>query len=269
MIDVVYVSDLGDIADYFDIAYLLLSTRFSVTLVIPEAVQGSVAALLQLCPSKKCVTLFEIESVKGEDATWIVTSDYMKAARILDWKTTDIRSKVKRLFVVGGQLNNYGATEQDFRFSPRLRQSNPKFFQSTGDPRVLDSDALSRLLVSGESIIWLPRDVCLWRYSAAEIFAMGPNPVNQWLVRRHEECDGGSMPVLLSSLPAFCLSVSPDTMPWLRLFQTSMARLSVAGNGGCVQTDLKSADPNAYVVTAMDGFACGKLITDVLRGVAQ
>lgn len=269
MIDVVYVSDLGDIADYFDIAYLLLSPRFSVTLVIPEAQQDSVAALRQLLPSKKCTTLFDVESVKGEGATWIVTADYAMASRILDWKTNDIRSKVSRLFLVGGQINNYGASEQDFRFSPRLRQSNPEFFQSSGDPRVLDSAALNRLLVSGESIIWLPRDVCLWRYSAAEIFALGPNPVNQWLLRRHVEYTGQNKPVLLSSLPAFCLSVSPDTMPWLRLFQTSMARLSVTGNGGSVHTDLTTADPNAYVVTAIDGFACGKLITDVLRGATE
>jgi hypothetical protein len=125
------------------------------------------------------------------------------------------------------------------------------------------------LLLSGEAVIWLPRDVCLWRYAAPQIFELAPNPVNAWLQTRLAAERGEGEPVLLSAFPAFCLAVSPDTMPWLRLFHTVLGKLERSPLTGRVTPTLVQQDANAYIVTAIDGFACGKFITNVLRGPAQ
>jgi hypothetical protein len=58
-------------------------------------------------------------------------------------------------------------------------------------------------------------------------------------------------------------------MPWLRLFHTVLGRIEISPLSGRVTPIIAQQDANAYIVTAIDGFACGKFITNVLRGTAR
>lgn len=269
MVRVNYIADFTDIADYFDAAYLLLSDKHDVTIVAPESEHTFVGELVALCGATTNCLKADVSAMMDVPATWLVTSDYDAMLPVLETPPGVRRNIIERLFVIGGHANDYASKDQPMRIDPRLKEREPQRFTPEGDTRCGDSDAFKSLLLSREAVIWLPRDVCLWRYAAPQIFELAPNPVNQWLVRRLARARGEGEPVLLSTFPAFCLSVTPDTMPWLRLFHTVLGRIELSPLSGRVTPIISQEGANAYIVTAIDGFACGKFITNVLRGPAQ
>lgn len=269
MVRVNYIADFTDIADYFDAAYLLLSDKHDVTIVAPESEHTIVGELVALCGATTNCLKADVSALMDVPATWLVTSDYDAMLPVLEAPPGVRRNIIERLFVIGGHANDYASKDQPMRIDPRLKEREPQRFTPEGDTRGGDSDAFKSLLLSREAVIWLPRDVCLWRYAAPQIFELAPNPVNQWLVRRLASARGEGEPVLLSTFPAFCLSMTPDTMPWLRLFHTVLGRIELSPLSGRVTPIISQEGANAYIVTAIDGFACGKFITSVLRGPAQ
>lgn len=269
MVKVNYVADFTDIADYFDVAYLLLSDKHDVTITAPASAQTTVSELIALCGANTTCLHTNVAALMDVSANWIVTSNYDAMLPILDANPEVRRNIIERLFVVGGHANDYTGSDQQLRIDPRLKEREPGRFAPEGDGRAANGDAIKALLLSREAVIWLPRDICLWRYAAPQIFELAPNAANQWLLKRLAAVRGEGEPVLLSSFPAFCLAVTPDTMPWLRLFHTVLARLEVSPLSGRVTPIISQESANAYVVTAIDGFACGKFITNVLRGPAQ
>ena len=192
------------------------------------------------------------------------------------------REKVARLFVVGGVVNDYsrrGAEGERLPIDPRLKERNPERFGPEGDPRAADpveGAALGALLTSGEAVIWLPRDICLWRYAAPQILSDG-GEVCEFLIRElfyarlqalgpgADRYDAADAPVLLSALPALLLAVRPDPSLWLRLFRAVLARAEVDAAGSISDFVLKPENPNLYAVIAIDGRALGKLLTARLR----
>lgn len=269
MVKVVYVSDFTDIADFFDVAYLMLSDKHDVSILAPVEQHDAVRELITLCGTAPDCLCSNIADVSESPANWIVTSHYAAMLPIIQSPPTERRKVIERLFVIGGHANDYSLQDQPMRIDPRLKERDPDRFAPSGDHRVIDAAAFMTLLRSGEAVIWLPRDVCLWRYAAPQIFELGPNPVNAWLANRLAVERGEGEPVHLSSFPAFCLAVTPDTMPWLRLFHTVLGRIEISPLSGRVTPIIAQQDANAYIVTAIDGFACGKFITNVLRGPAR
>jgi len=269
MVKVNYIADFSDIADYFDVAYLLLSDKHDVTIVAPESEHTFVGELVALCGATTNCLKADVSALMDVPATWIATSDYDAMCPVLERPASVRKTIIERLFVVGGHANDYSGNDQPMRIDPRLKEREPQGFAPEGDIRGAEGDAFKSLLLSREAVIWLPRDVCLWRYAAPQIFELAPNPVNQWLVSRLATVRGEGEPVLLSTFPAFCLAVTPDTMPWLRLFHTVLGRIELSPLSGRVTPIISQEGANAYIVTAIDGFACGKFITTVLRGPAQ
>ena len=269
MVKTVYVADFADVADYFDAAYLLLSDKHDVTIVAPDAKLATLRELIDLCGESRSRVYTDVITIAESPANWIVTSNYDAMLPIIQREPSMRRLGIERLFVVGGHANDYSLHDQPLRIDPRLKEREPIRFSPDGDTRCAESEAYQALLLSGEAVIWLPRDICLWRYAAPQIFELGPNPVNAWLVSLLAAERGTGEPVLLSSFPSFCLSVTPDTMPWLRLFHTVLGRVEVSPLNGRVTPTITQMNANAYIVTAIDGFACGKFITNVLRGPAR
>jgi hypothetical protein len=165
-----------------------------------------------------------------EPVNVVIVAGYEIVVAVLEAHSTLFREKVARLFVVGGHAKT-------LPIDPRLKERHPERFAESGDPRVQNPDALLRLLTCGEAVIWLPRDICLWRY----VYDF-------------------SEPVLLSALPAFCLAYLPDVTPWLRLFRAVPAHISPTG----VLTT-QTETPNLYVVVAIDGQALSKVLTQTLH----
>jgi hypothetical protein len=269
MVKVVYVADFTDIADFFDVAYLMLSDKHDVSILAPDEHHDDVRELIKLCGTSADCLHSNISNLADSPANWIVTSRYTALLPIIQRTPAERRKIIERLFVIGGHANDYSLHDQPMRIDPRLKERDPMRFAPSGDHRVSNEAAFAALLMSGEAVIWLPRDVCLWRYAAPQIFELGPNTVNAWLVARLAAERGEGVPVVLSSFPAFCLSVTPDTMPWLRLFHTVLGRIELSPLSGRVTPIIAQQDANAYIVTAIDGFACGKFITNVLRGPAR
>jgi hypothetical protein len=196
----------------------------------------------------------------SEPVNLVVTGQYDMVLALQSDKNW-FREKVARVFVIGGQAEGY------IPIDPRLKERHPEFFAPSPieNPR-----ALSQLLTSGEAIIWLPRDICLWRYAAPQILEETENPaIRQALEVLAAETGNDNDPVLLSALPAFCLAYQPDITLWLRLFRTVPARLACDENGAITIFDTKADSPNLYVVTAIDGTALSKQMTSVLRGTLK
>lgn len=269
MVNINYVADFADVADYFDVAYLLLSDKHNVTIIAPESKHTDLLELIALAGSSPNILCAQTSGLFNVPATWIVTSDYETLIPLLNETPDTRRHAIQRLFVVGGHANDYSLSDETLRIDPRLKEREPERFAPAGDPRVDNNDVFTRLVCSGEAVIWLPRDICLWRYAAPQIFELAPNPVNVWLTNRLANERGEGNPVLLSSFPAFCLSITPDTMPWLRLFHTVLGRIEISPLTGRIAPIISQQGANAYIVSAIDGFACGKFITNVLRGPAQ
>ena len=269
MVKTVYIADFSDISDFFDVAYLMLSDKHDVAIVAPVSAHIALTELMGLCDAPSTYLHDGISALVTEPATWIVTSDYDVILPLLNSEPDIRRNVIQRLFIVGGHANDYAGLDEAMRIDPRLKEREPDRFSPEGDFRVTNMNALLSALLCGEGVIWLPRDICLWRYAAPQIFDLAPNRVNTWLRTRLADARGEGAPVLLSTFPAFCLAVSPETMPWLRLFHTVLARIEASPLSGRPTPIITQTKPNAYVVSAIDGFACGKFITNVLRGPAQ
>lgn len=254
---VLYVSDFADPADAFDVAYLARSPEHDLLGVV-----GAENAILpaQTDPPRWPDLESALDAAEGP-VNLVVAARHGVVNGAIAADRDAFRAKVARCFVVGGHANDYGAGVARLPIDPRLRERHPERFAPGGDPRVADPEALDALLGSGEAVIWLPRDLCLWRYAAPQILEIEPNPCTASLVRIAADALGEGSPVLLSCAPAFCLAFRPDPMPWLRLFRTAAARR--APDGAFAIGDPR---PNLFLVTAIDGFALGRRLTAVLRG---
>ena len=171
-------------------------------------------------------TLAEALRIVPEPVNLIATGGFDELATLLDTDQALIRTKIARLFLVGGRAEGF------LPIDPRIKERYPERFGGTPDP------AFGRLLTSGEGVIWLPGDVCLWRH---------------W----DEEKQAAT---LLSTLPAFCLARHPEPMPWLRLFRTVPARVTVDERGNITELTSNDLSPNLYVVVAIDGAALSRFL---------
>jgi hypothetical protein len=161
-----------------------------------------------------------------EPVNVIATGGFDELLALLEANQALIRSKVARLFLVGGRAEGF------LPIDPRLKERYPERFGGDPDP------AFGRLLMSGEGVIWLPGDVCLWRH---------------WDEEKQEA-------TLLSTLPAFCLARHPEPMPWLRLFRVVPARVAVDASGKLTELLVNAPSPNLYVVVAVDGAALSRFL---------
>ena len=291
-----YVSDLSyagfDPADLFDIAYLLRSPDHDlrgICLSDPTGDGERVLDALTLRAGRDAPSIFYgadgLQSALAEEpdaaVSLIVVGGFGMAADVLARAPTLFRAKVARLFLVGGHVNDYsrpGRAGERLAINPRLREQHPARFAFEGDPRGTgeNTPALGRLLTSGEGVIWLPRDVCLWRYAAPGVLEDGGS-LAEFLLRElifaHQRDDPGAdrydaanAPVLLSTLPALLLAVQPDPAVFLRLFRAVTARADVdTANGRVTAFTTQTERPNLYAVVGIDGQALGKLVTARLR----
>lgn len=160
-----------------------------------------------------------------EPVNLIVTGAYASVVALLDTEPALIRSKVARLFLLGGRAEGF------LPIDPRLKERFPAPFETPPNPD------FGHLLTCGEGVIWLPGDICVWRH---------------WDEAAQEAC-------LLSVLPALCLATYPDPTLWLRLFRAVPTRVSVE-EGGAVTALLSSPpNPNCYTIVALDGAALSRL----------
>ncbi|MCX6367435.1 MAG: hypothetical protein NTX57_12080 [Armatimonadetes bacterium] len=171
-------------------------------------------------------SLSETLRATPEPVSLIVTAEFEALDALLASDQALIRSKVARLFLVGGRAEGF------LPIDPRLKERYPERFGGDPDP------AFGRLLTSGEGVIWLPGDVCLWRH---------------WDEEKQEA-------TLLSTLPAFCLARHPEPMPWLRLFRVVPARVAVDASGKLTELLVNAPSPNLYVVVAVDGAALSRFL---------
>ena len=171
-------------------------------------------------------TLAEALRLVTEPMSLIATGGFDELAALLETDRALVRSKIARLFLIGGHAEGF------LPIDPRLKERYPERFGGAPDP------AFGRLLTSGEGVIWLPGDVCLWRH---------------WDEQKQEA-------TLLSTLPAFCLARHPEPMPWLRLFRTIPARVSVDESGALTELLVNAPSPNIYVIVAIDGAALSRFL---------
>ena len=183
----------------------------------PEVAPGTLAVALDRAP---------------EPVSLIATGGFDELAALLDSNQALVRNKIARLFLIGGRAEGF------LPIDPRLKERYPERFGGDPDP------SFARLLTSGEGVIWLPGDICLWRH---------------WDEEKQEA-------TLLSTLPAFCLARHPEPMPWLRLFRTVPARVAVDESGAVTELLVNAPSPNLYVVVAIDGAALSRfLVADLPR----
>ena len=291
---VVYVTDLDferfDPADLFDLAFVLRSPQdHALTGVCLASGNASGRRVLDaltleagtdLPPLCDGGGLADMLASAHEPVNLVVVAGYRAVADALTARP-DLREKVARLFIVGGQANDYASPDSPRRLpiDPRLRASLPQRFAPGGDPRIAtveDRRAWAALLASGQGVIWLPRDICLWRYAAPGILGRGEtDPLAAFLLReafwshlqtQPDRYRAAELPVDLSALPALLLARRPDPTIWLRLFRAVTARVETdAASGSLTWLDLASDRPNLYLVSAIDGQALGKMMTGVLR----
>ncbi len=293
---VLYVSDLSyegfDPADLFDLAYLLRSPDHDLRGICLTDLAGDGERILEAL-ALRCAGTDMPPLTHGADGlqnalaaepdasvSLIVVGGFGMVADVLAREPGLFRAKVARLFLVGGHVNDYalpGRASERVAINPRLREQHPDRFAPHGDARApLGTTALSRLLTSGEGVIWLPRDVCLWRYAAPGVLEDG-GPLTEFLLRelffahrrdnpdadRYEAADA---PVLLSALPALLLAAQPDPAVFLRLFRAVTARAEVDEATGRISSWTTQTDrPNLYAVVGIDGQALSKLLTARLR----
>lgn len=287
---VLYVTDIAfdryDPADLFDLAYLSLSPDHDVYGVCLTQ-EGGGERILNALSLRTKRPLPVVRGVTGltaaltESATplnLVVVGGYATVAAVLESDRTLFRERVARLFLVGGHANNYGAAgEERLPIDPRLKSRNPERFAPTGDRRMMGQEtAFATLVTSGEGVIWLPRDICLWRYAAPGILSDG-GAVTEFLLRElfaanlygtgtnTDRYDAADSPAILSTLPALLLATQPDPFTWMRLFRVVTARITTDESGAIHTIETKTDTPNLYAVIAIDGQALGKRLTDRLR----
>jgi hypothetical protein len=289
---VLYVTDLAydayDPADLFDLAFLLRSANHDVRgicLTKPEGggERGLSALTVRMGSSVPVMAgegaLTQALAALPEPVNVIVVGGYTAVAALLRADRARFREKVARLFLVGGHANEYarGKAGERLPVDPWLKERNPERFAPTGDPRVAgQAEAFGELLTSGEGVIWLPRDICLWRYAAPGMLSDG-GPMAEFLLRElffaslraagpdADRYDAAETPALLSALPALLLAVEPDPFVWMRLFRALPARVEVDAAGSVQSITTTTDRPNVYAVIAIDGQALGKLLTAALR----
>jgi hypothetical protein len=292
---VVYVTDLTfakyDPADLFDLAFLLRSPEHDLRGVCFAQEAGGERTLTALTVRAQTTVRTErgsegLRLLLTETETplnLVVVGGYATVADVLENDRPLFRERVARLFLVGGHVNTYHEHSEERRerlpFDPRLRERNPERFAPSGDSRITDREqgkAFGKLLISGEGVIWLPRDICLWRYAAPGILS-DSGPVTEFLLRElytaeliaapdRDRYEAADAPVLLSALPALLLAAQPDPFPWMRLFRTVTARVETNEVGTITAFETKTDRPNLYAVIAIDGQNLGKHLTARLRG---
>ena len=260
---IVYVTNLsddtGNVADLFDLAYLFKSASHRVRAICTTATNGDglidrIATLAQ--PDAHFATLLhtnhsrlaELLETLAEPINLVVVGGYQVVAELIRHHRETVRRSVLRLFLVGGHVNTYSdADVQNLPINPRLREQFPEYYSATSlSFQADDAAAFAQILLSGEAVIWLPRDIALWRYAAPELLRDGgtlTEILRQELVlhtvtrfqekagrvlNRAELRTAGRMPVLLSTLPAFLLAVQPDATFWL----APLSRYSRIGRNG-------------------------------------
>ncbi|MBC8134781.1 MAG: hypothetical protein H8F28_02710 [Fibrella sp.] len=308
---ILYISDISadrfDAADLFDLAFLLhLHAKLTLTgIVLSEGDEGGIRALDSLAvrsPNADNIAYFvgangleEALRTVSEPVNIVAVANFALLATVLRADRTLFREKVARLFLVGGHANDYTivrAEGERLPIDPRLKDRHPERFASSGDlrftgiesrPALRDAGlsgslsepvAFSELLTSGEGVIWLPRDICLWRYAAPQTLSDG-GAVCEWLLRElfwanlqagMDRFTAGDAPVLLSALPALLLATQPDPLGWLRLFRAVTARVETnAETGRIANIAVKHERPNLYAVVGIDGRALGEVVTKTLR----
>ena len=115
MVKVVYVADFMDIADFFDVAYLMLSDKHDVSILAPVEKHAAVRELMTLCGSAPDCLYSNIADVSETPANWIVTSHYAAMLPIIQRPPTERRKVIERLFVIGGHANDYSLQDQPMR----------------------------------------------------------------------------------------------------------------------------------------------------------
>lgn len=282
---VVYVSDLSyerfDPADLFDLAFLLRSPDHDLRAAC--LADGGERVFDALTAQARANVLFvsgaaglaDLLAANPEPINLVVVGGYGVVADLLARDKAFFRAHVARLFLVGGHANTHtpGAAV-NVPIDPRLKDRYPERFAPAGDGRVIgEQPAFGALLTSGEGVIWLPRDVCLWRYAAPGVLEDG-GPVAEFLLRElffhnlqahADRYDAADAPVLVSSLPAFLLARRPDPLLWMRLFRATLARVEADESGVTTAFATRTDAPNLYCVIAIDGQGLGKLFSAGLR----
>jgi hypothetical protein len=291
---VLYVTDLTfdrfDPADLFDLAFLLRSPshRLAGVVFAGDAESGGrvVDALLARVERAGPVPyrrgapgLAQALADAPEPLNVVAVGGYGAVAAALDADKGLFREKVARLFLVGGYVNAYaeaGRGTERVPLDPRLKERHPERFAPVGDPRIPSPEeqrAFGRLLTSGEGVIFLPRDICLWRYAAPQTLRDG-GPLSEFLLRElffanlpaaTDRYAAASAPVLLSALPALLLAAQPDPFSWMRLFRAVTARAEADEDGRVASFQTKTDAPNLYAVVGVDGAALGRVLTQRLR----
>lgn len=270
-----YVTDFGDPADLFDIAYLLRSPEHDLRGVCRVG-DGDGERILDALAAAQGVSIPRFGGAAGvrealetasEPLSLVVVGGYEAVAGALREDPTLFRSNVARLFLVGGYVNDYTGAQEDpgteragperLPTNPRLREMHPERFAGALEARA--GTAFGTLLTSGEGVIWLPRDVSLWRFAAPGMLG-GGGPVAELLLR-----ETGGQTVLLSTLPAVLLAHRPDPFAWMRLFRAVTARVAVEESGAVKTFTTRTDAPNLYVVVAVDGTALSRLVAAGLR----
>jgi hypothetical protein len=288
-----YVTDLGydvfDPADLFDIAFLLCSPRHDLRGVFLTRQSGGGERVLDALAvrARQAVATFvgggTLTAVLAEapaPLNVVVVGGYTEVFAALVADRALFREKVARLFLVGGHANDYARGREGERLpiDPRLKERHPERFAPSGDPRAAghQAEAFSALLTSGEGVIWLPRDICLWRYAAPGILSDG-GAMAAFLLSElfyanlraagpdADRYDAADAPVLLSALPGLLLAVEPDPFAWMRLFRVIPARVEINASGAVGDLAATTDRPNLYAVIAIDSQALGKLLTATLR----
>lgn len=285
---VVYVTDTTyeqfDPADLFDLAYLLCSDEYTLQAVIlPELGDGErILHALAVRSGKSCPIargqdgLLATLQQSDTPVNLVVVAGYSWVATLVTVQRELVREKVARIFLVGGHANDYtqGREGEHLPIDPRLMERNPECFSSTGERRLRGAEeAFTTLLTSGEGVIWLPRDICLWRYAASSLLA-GQGELTEFLLRElfyanlallPDRYSAANAPVLLSTLPALLLATKPDPFLWMRLFRALTARVTVEPSGRVTAIETKTDRPNLYAVIAIDSKALSERFTQVLQ----
>ncbi len=290
---VLYVTDLSydrlDPADLFDLAYLLRSPDHDLRGVclteesggdrVLDALSLRVAADADVSTVRGAAGLAGALAASDEPLSLIVVGGYGMVAEALARDRDLFRARVARLFLVGGYVNDYneGRAGERLAINPRLLEQHPERFRGRVEPRsAREAAPFGRLLTSGEGVIWLPRDICLWRYAAPGILENG-GPMAEFLLRElfywnlhasgpdADRYDAAEAPVLLSAPPAFLLAARPDPAAFMRHFRALTARAEVDENGVVTAFATRTDSPNLYAVVGIDGQALGKIITPRLR----
>ncbi|MFM7320509.1 MAG: hypothetical protein ACKO5K_03160 [Armatimonadota bacterium] len=265
MAPIILQSEFDEPSDWMDLAIACALPELSPTHVVAPAER--IDAVREFAgPAGRSVEWLTscraVDALAGarEGTAWIATGGFDHLDALIRRERAAYRRRIVRTFVVGGHANRLGRTVRPI--DPRLRDRHPERFGADGDPRVFEPEALDACLRSGEGVVWLPRDLCLWRFDAA---GMLEELHGEWAERVRalaQGATGGSEPFLMSTLPAFLLAALPDTTVWLRWFRVEEARFADDGIVG-----FGANEPNLHVVTAIDGHLLGRRIQDILRCV--